>query len=218
MTRIPGPRILGTRILSFETFLFFCRHLSGFTCIIITLQLCNLFLLKKSIILQLCNHIAKTQPFNKNIANMQLPENQATSGGVSVRAGNSGNIPPAAHRFKPGQSGCPGGKPAGLKSIKSLIQKYGNKRAPAKVVESMIEKFPWLKGKITLHDAVLMRVYESAIAGESWAVQFLAERGEGKVPTNFNMHASGLGDIIFQVMNDEQKEKITNANAAADNI
>lgn len=148
-----------------------------------------------------------------------MQQAETTSADIPQIQGASGRpMPPVETRFKKGQSGNPGGKPKGLKSIKSLIEQFGKLKAPEKFIDSVKEQFPNLRRKLTLHEAVALKAYQAALSGESWAVQFLAERGEGKVPTNFNMHASGLGDIIFQVANEEQKKRIVDANAAADDI
>ena len=46
----------------------------------------------------------------------------------------------------------------------------------------MAALFPRAKrDKLTVAEAVYLRVYVEALQGESWAVQFIAERTEGKV-------------------------------------
>jgi len=40
-------------------------------------------------------------------------------------------------------------------------------------------------------EAVYLRVYVEALQGESWAVQFIAERTEGKVPQQVNLTPPG---------------------------
>jgi len=75
--------------------------------------------------------------------------------------GNNGNLRP----FKPGQSGNPKGRPRGTKSIPDILRKIGKQPG---------------KGGNTRLDDIMEKVYALAEKGMPWAVQFVADRMEGK--------------------------------------
>ena len=68
--------------------------------------------------------------------------------------------------FMPGKSGNPKGRPKKTPSIPDLLQKHGD----------LIHEET---GKKQL-DVVMKNVYDLAIDGEKWAVQFIADRTEGR--------------------------------------
>lgn len=81
------------------------------------------------------------------------------------KRGNPQNLKP----FKKGQSGNPAGRPKKGSAIADILNDIGN--------ETIVIK----DGKeITKRQAVLYKVYEHAVKGESWAVNFIADRTEGK--------------------------------------
>lgn len=80
-------------------------------------------------------------------------------------------------RFKPGVSGNPDGKPIGIKSIPDILRAIGN------------EKIKIGNQEITRIEVVLNKVYEEAIKGTRWAVEFIADRTEGK-PTQIIVEAN----------------------------
>lgn len=68
--------------------------------------------------------------------------------------------------FKPGKSGNPKGRPKGSTSIKDILRRIG--------IES-------LEGTdMTKDEAIMRKVYKLAFDGQPWAVQFIADRKEGK--------------------------------------
>lgn len=98
-----------------------------------------------------------------------MPERTAGSSGAS-------NIKP--YRFKPGQSGNPSGRPKNRPQIPDLLRKIGAEKSA--------------KGsKLTKIDLLMHRVYGHALKGESWAVQFIADRLEGKAQANLAIEHSG---------------------------
>jgi len=76
--------------------------------------------------------------------------------------GNSGNLKP----FKKGQSGNPNGRPPKVKCIPDILRKIGEEEGT-------------LDGKTKL-DVIMYKVYQYALEGKPWAVQFIADRTEGK--------------------------------------
>ena len=69
-------------------------------------------------------------------------------------------------QFKPGVSGNPNGRPKGSQSIPDILRKIGDEEGTT-------------DGKSKL-DVVLYKVFQYALEGKSWAVQFIADRTEGK--------------------------------------
>ena len=70
-------------------------------------------------------------------------------------------------RFKPGVSGNPNGRPKGKRSIPDILRKIGDEEG--------------LKdGSKTKLDVVMYKVFQFALEGKPWAVQFIADRTEGK--------------------------------------
>ena len=77
--------------------------------------------------------------------------------------GNSGNLRP----FKKGQSGNPNGRPKKINTIPDILRKIGEEEG--------------LKdGSKTKLDVVMYKVFQFALEGKPWAVQFIADRTEGK--------------------------------------
>ena len=68
--------------------------------------------------------------------------------------------------FKPGVSGNPNGRPKGIQSIPDILRKIG-------------EEDGTVDGKSKL-DVILYKVFQFAVEGSPWAVQFIADRTEGK--------------------------------------
>lgn len=68
--------------------------------------------------------------------------------------------------FKKGVSGNPKGRPKGSSSLKDILRRIG------------IEE---LEGSdMTKDEAIMRKVYKLAFDGQPWAVQFIADRKEGK--------------------------------------
>ena len=72
----------------------------------------------------------------------------------------------AKTQFKKGQSGNPKGRPKGSSSLNDILRRIG------------IEE---LEGTdMTKDEAIMRKVYKLAFEGQPWAVQFIADRKEGK--------------------------------------
>ena len=69
-------------------------------------------------------------------------------------------------QFKSGVSGNPNGRPRGVQSIPDILRKIGDEEGTT-------------DGKSKL-DVVLYKVFQYALEGKSWAVQFIADRTEGR--------------------------------------
>lgn len=88
-----------------------------------------------------------------------------------------------ACRWKPGQSGNPNGKAPNVKTIPDILRKIGEEEIDTK------------EGTITKQEAVLRAVYIHAIKGKPWAVEFIADRTEGKAVQRTEITSRG-GDPL----------------------
>jgi len=86
--------------------------------------------------------------------------------------------------FKKGQSGNPKGRPKGVQSIPDLLRKIGSEEGSVDGLSKL--------------EVVLRKVFGFAVDGRAWAVQFIADRTEGKA-------------IERSVVSDEWKEVVKEA-------
>ena len=68
--------------------------------------------------------------------------------------------------WKPGESGNPNGRPLKIKTIPDILNKIGEEEGT-------------VDGKTKL-DVIMYKVFQFALEGKPWAVQFIADRTEGK--------------------------------------
>jgi len=78
----------------------------------------------------------------------------------------TGNNRKANGQFKSGVSGNPSGRPKGVQSIPDILRKIGEEEGTQ-------------DGKSKL-DVIMYKVFQFALEGKPWAVQFIADRTEGK--------------------------------------
>ena len=87
--------------------------------------------------------------------------------------------------FKPGVSGNPNGRPPKVKCIPDILNKIAEEAGGA--AADGVTKYSKL-------EVIMRKVFEFALAGRPWAVQFIAERTEGKavehVETTTDMNVS----------------------------
>jgi hypothetical protein len=97
---------------------------------------------------------------------------------MNVHPNSLANLRPA----KPGEIRNPKGAGTSPRSIHRILKIIGERRLVDNplIPQSLKEKFGKEK-KLDNLTAVMELVYFYAIKGESWAVQFIAERTEGKV-------------------------------------
>lgn len=68
--------------------------------------------------------------------------------------------------FKKGQSGNPKGRPKGTNTLAMLLKKIGEEELDGSDMDK--------------REAIMRKVYKLAFDGQPWAVQFIADRTEGK--------------------------------------
>lgn len=70
------------------------------------------------------------------------------------------------HLFQPGKSGNPKGRPKGTDTLSALLKRLGEEELDGSDMDK--------------REAIMRKVYKLAFDGQPWAVQFIADRTEGK--------------------------------------
>ncbi len=100
--------------------------------------------------------------------------------------------------WKKGQSGNPNGRPRGTRSIPDILKKIGLEDGTK-------------DGQFTKLEVVLRQVFTYALEGKAWAVEFIAERTEGKVTQALEVGLMPQVSFtpIEQMSEEDWNEKIT---------
>jgi hypothetical protein len=119
---------------------------------------------------------------------------------------NSGNANIAAHKFKPGQSGNPGGRPK-----KQPITDYLIDQLDRPIPELMREKVPQIFVEVygsnaTFGQLLAFKLITQAVKGDMQAAKEVLDRVEGKVKQSVAMSGDGGGPIQFVVTRAGSKE------------
>tara|TARA_R100001463_G_scaffold23901_1_gene57092 strand:- start:5340 stop:5639 length:300 start_codon:yes stop_codon:yes gene_type:complete len=69
-------------------------------------------------------------------------------------------------QFKSGVSGNPNGRPKGKQSIPDILKRIGDEEGTVDGIDKL--------------EVVMRKVFQYAVEGKPWAVQFIADRTEGK--------------------------------------
>ena len=97
---------------------------------------------------------------------------------------NTGNNRNEDGTFKSGVSGNPNGRPKGSTSIADILRKIGEEEIPAELSSQVQSLFGSLDSNelkdMKMTEGLLRLVFMYAIRGKPWAVQFIADRTEGK--------------------------------------
>jgi len=72
------------------------------------------------------------------------------------------------------------GRPKGTSSIPDLLRKIGEESVTDELAEAIKKKYDADLSDMTMQEAILRTTYAYAISGKAWAVQFIADRMEGK--------------------------------------
>lgn len=109
------------------------------------------------------------------------------------------------------------GRKRGLKSMSALLDKWSQLETPEALLTNIKKMFPRIRTKLKLEDAATISTWMEAVKGEGWAMQFIVERRDGKVPQKV------LADIkehttIFNVKSTGQQEAIEKGDENADNL
>jgi len=105
--------------------------------------------------------------------------------------------------FKAGVSGNPNGRPKGSMSIPDMLKRIGEETIPKEIRSKVNEIFDDVDaGEMTLMEGVMRTTMIYAIQGKPWAVQFIADRTEGKAK-EFRVVENKNDPIRVMVLEDE---------------
>lgn len=93
--------------------------------------------------------------------------------------------PGAAPLWKRGQSGNPAGRPKKELCIPDILRRILSEPSDADTRKTKL-------------DAIMAKVSELALAGEEWAVQFIAVRTEGKPAETINLNKTETPTIVVE--------------------
>jgi hypothetical protein len=110
---------------------------------------------------------------------------------------NADNLKPTG-RWKKGRSGNPRGRPPKARCIASILDRLGAERLPKDLLGELGKPAPRVTP--TMLEAVLRKVYIAALAGEGWAVEFIAERTEGKVKDTLKLEGGQRLQIVEELV------------------
>lgn len=105
------------------------------------------------------------------------------NGAKQPKSKRTANLKP---RWKKGQSGNPNGRPPKPVCIPDILREIGAEKDPAT--------------KRTRIQDLMRKVYGFANDGEAWAVQFIAERTEGKVKDTLALEGGGELKVVTRVV------------------
>ncbi len=95
--------------------------------------------------------------------------------------------------WQKGQSGNPKGRPPKVKCIPDILRKIAEEEGTS-------------DGRYTKIEVIMRKVFEFALEGRPWAVQFIAERTEGKVPDKHEISGRDAAPIGMKVVLDNGKD------------
>ena len=95
------------------------------------------------------------------------------------------------YQFQPGESGNPDGRPPKVRTISDILGKIGLEEINEEAINTMKNFFPNVRLDDTMSymEAVLRMAFIYALQGKPWAIQFIAERTEGKVTQPIDVNA-----------------------------
>jgi len=111
---------------------------------------------------------------------------------------------PLDKRPKKGECRNPKGKAKGVKSIKTILDQIGKTKAPEQFIQKIQSKFPQVKKVKDLKELGLWVVMIEYLKGKPWAVEFVADRTEGKALQRMEHQ----GDLIKNIIVKDEQTRI----------
>lgn len=97
------------------------------------------------------------------------------------------------------------GRPPGARGIPDMLRRFGDLDCPEKLSEQMRKVFN-IKQKISVLEAIQLATIAEAIKGQPWAVQYIADRTEGKAKQTIDTNAQGV-TLLFRDPTPEEIEQ-----------
>jgi len=97
-------------------------------------------------------------------------------------------VPKGVKGWEKGKSGNPNGRPRKNRCIPDLLRRIGDEEIDTK------------GGRISKLEAVLRKTYQLAFDGERWAVEFIADRTEGKAIQSIRQEVDASVDLTRRVV------------------
>jgi len=121
---------------------------------------------------------------------------------LAEEQGKSREVKPRGQgkRWKPGESGNPKGRTPNVKTIPEILRKIGEEQGTNVALE---------EGGLTKLEVVMSQVYKFAKEGKPWAVQFMAERTEGKVTDTLKIIGDSPAMVLAEALDEYRLEPET---------
>jgi hypothetical protein len=133
-------------------------------------------------------------------ADSRSPDGDGTEKQIGSSSDHRRTLAEGMKPWKPGQSGNPSGRPKKIRHIPDILARITNERLPPKIRAQMAQLYPDLSNRPTFLEAILRVVVQKALKGESWAVEFVAERTEGKVVTPIDLSTGQQMKIVEEIV------------------
>ncbi len=95
------------------------------------------------------------------------------------------------------------GRGKGKIGIPDLLRRIGEEGLPAELVSKLPEEIRNSRSKL---EALMRTTYYYALKGESWAVQFIADRTEGKVKDTLALEGGQRLEIVEEIIDAKRVE------------
>lgn len=108
--------------------------------------------------------------------------------------------------FKPGQSGNPSGRPKGAQSYAEIIRSLGSKRIRDidAIPEELKRQLTIDNKDLTIKEALVYSATLRALAGDKHALDFVADREEGRAPETIKITDDR---VIIDIDDDEESDE-----------
>jgi hypothetical protein len=128
-----------------------------------------------------------------------------SSSGARYRVGYG--KPPKEHRFQPGESGNPKGRPKGSKNTSTLLRKILDRKIEVRTGATV--------RKVSVREAILIRFAESALKGDTKSAHFLLQRYD--VAETAQSEVQDILNIRYETL-EEAKEALAKEGLIIDEI
>jgi hypothetical protein len=128
-----------------------------------------------------------------------------SSSGARYRVGYG--KPPKEHRFQPGESGNPKGRPKGSKNTSTLLRKILDRKIEVRTGATV--------RKVSVREAILIRFAESALKGDTKSAHFLLQRYD--VAETAQSEVQDILNVRYETL-EEAKEALAKEGIIIDDV